>query len=320
MSTPLVSILIPCFNCATWVARAVQSALDQTWEPKEVIVIDDGSTDNSWQVIRSFGSAIRAQQQVNQGPAKTRNRLLALSRGNWLQYLDADDELTPDKIERQIEYCHLGDVLYGSMQMIWFDGIAPIRQTEKRAVSQIDAWAGWFRWLYPNPGAFLFRRDLLKQIGGWDESYKLLCEDYALLSRLLFVKACLVATPDAWSIYRQWSNTQSVNKYEAEIAEVRLGLMLQVAQRLEEQDELNVERKRAFLESAFPIVRNLYAFNPETGVRAWARLRDAACPLVPPSACTPAAYRCLYRLFGFVVAERMAAFRRNLLHTSGSRL
>ena len=161
MSEPLVSILIPCFNCSTWVDKAIQSALRQTWKRKEIIVMDDGSQDDSWRVVNSFGAAVRTERQANQGPTMTRNRLLAISRGDWIQFLDADDELAVDKIARQMEHRHLGDVLYGSMRLVWFDGIRPVKQHEKNAEPQADAWAAWFQWKYPNPDAFLFRRDLM---------------------------------------------------------------------------------------------------------------------------------------------------------------
>ena len=96
---PFVSILIPCFNAERWIGIAIESALAQTWRMREIIVIDDGSTDGSREIIRSFGDRIRFEARPNRGGNATRNQLLALSRGDWLQYLDADDYLLPEKIE-----------------------------------------------------------------------------------------------------------------------------------------------------------------------------------------------------------------------------
>ena len=78
--TPLVSILIPCYNAQQWVGDAIRSALAQTWPNKEVIIVDDGSTDDSLAVIRSFGSAIRFETGPNRGGNVARNRLLELTR------------------------------------------------------------------------------------------------------------------------------------------------------------------------------------------------------------------------------------------------
>ncbi len=319
MSEPLVSILIPCFNCSTWVDKAIQSALRQTWKRKEIIVMDDGSQDDSWRVVNSFGAAVRTERQANQGPTMTRNRLLAISRGDWIQFLDADDELAVDKIARQMEHRHLGDVLYGSMRLVWFDGIRPVKQHEKNAEPQADAWAAWFQWKYPNPDAFLFRRDLMERVGGWDPRYKLLCEDYALLSRLLFAGARLTPTPEAWSLYRQWGPTQSVIRYENQLAEIRFELMLEVAKRLEEQGELTGKRRSAFQDNAFLTVRNLYKTSPETGKLAWSRLRNQAHSYIPSFRCVPSAYRLLYQCLGFVGAEKVAGWRRSLFRALASR-
>src|SRR5260370_29187993 len=97
----LISILIQYLNAERWVGQAVESALGQTWAEKEVIVVDDGSQDGSLDVIKSFGGLIRWETGPNRGGNVARNRLLELARGEWLQYLDADDYLLPLKIERQ---------------------------------------------------------------------------------------------------------------------------------------------------------------------------------------------------------------------------
>jgi glycosyltransferase involved in cell wall biosynthesis len=317
MSDPLVGILIPCFNCEAWIGQAIQSALNQSWKRKEILVIDDGSTDGSWQVINSFGAAIRCERHANQGPSVTRNRLLALSQGDWIQFLDADDELAADKIERQLEHRDVAQILFGSLKLVWFEGKVQTRQTETQAEFQEDDWSGWFKWAYPNPTACLFRRDLLEKVNGWDVRYKLLCEDYALLSRLLFAKARMAATPDAWSIYRQWSSTQSVNKHKAALAEIRLDLMLEVAGKLQEQGELKGERRKAFVDSAFGVVRTLYAFKPESGRRAWSRLKKIAGSFTPSPVYGSAAYRFLFRHFGFGMAERVSHLRRDSLTDAG---
>ena len=101
---PLVSILIPCYNAERWIAQAIESALAQTWAAKEVIVVDDGSTDRSLEIIQSFGDRIRSEAGKHRGGNATRNRLLELARGQWVQYLDADDYLLPEKVAHQMEF------------------------------------------------------------------------------------------------------------------------------------------------------------------------------------------------------------------------
>jgi len=99
---PLVSILIPAFNAEETIAATIQSAISQSWHPKEIIVVDDGSTDKTAQVARSFGSRIKFVSASNQGASAARNRAFSLCSGDYIQWLDADDELQQDKIERQL--------------------------------------------------------------------------------------------------------------------------------------------------------------------------------------------------------------------------
>jgi glycosyltransferase involved in cell wall biosynthesis len=100
---PLVSILIPAYNAEDWIAETIRSAISQTWPRTEIIVVDDGSKDRTAEVARQFASKqVVVVSQENQGAAATRNQALRLSQGDYIQYLDADDLLAPDKIEAQI--------------------------------------------------------------------------------------------------------------------------------------------------------------------------------------------------------------------------
>ena len=101
---PVVSILIPAYNAEKWVGAAIASALGQTWRQKEIIVVDDGSTDGTVVVARQFESkGVRLVTQANQGAAATRNKAFSLSRGDYIQWLDADDLLSPDKVSLQMQ-------------------------------------------------------------------------------------------------------------------------------------------------------------------------------------------------------------------------
>lgn len=100
---PLVSILIPAYNSEEWVASTIRSAIAQTWQRKEIIVVDDGSGDRTATVARQFASRdVAVLSTENQGAAAARNHAYRHSQGDYIQYLDADDLLAPDKIERQI--------------------------------------------------------------------------------------------------------------------------------------------------------------------------------------------------------------------------
>ena len=104
MTKPLVSILIPVYNADPWIAEALESALAQTWANKEIIVVNDGSTDDTLAIAQQFASrGVTVLSQENQGAAAARNEALNTSKGDYIQWLDADDILAPDKIERQLK-------------------------------------------------------------------------------------------------------------------------------------------------------------------------------------------------------------------------
>lgn len=100
---PLVSAVIPNYNYAQYVAEAIESALDQTYQNMEVIVVDDGSEDDSLKVLEKFGDRINVISKQNAGVSAARNAGVAASSGEYVAFLDADDAWLPKKIERQVE-------------------------------------------------------------------------------------------------------------------------------------------------------------------------------------------------------------------------
>ena len=101
---PLVSIIIPCFNHGCYLGDAVRSVLQQTYAPIEIIVVDDGSTDDTAKVAHSFGAAIRYVKKQNGGLSSARNKGIECAKGEFLGFLDADDCFYPTKIEKQVHF------------------------------------------------------------------------------------------------------------------------------------------------------------------------------------------------------------------------
>lgn len=99
----LVSVIIPAYNSETFITKAIDSVLSQSYPHIETIVVDDGSTDHTARVVRSYGDRIKYVYQDNQGHAKARNRGLQESRGEYCAFLDADDCWLPQKVELQVD-------------------------------------------------------------------------------------------------------------------------------------------------------------------------------------------------------------------------
>jgi len=97
-----VAMVVPAHNAEAWIRRAINSALNQTVRPAELIVVDDGSTDDTARMVRQYGEEVVYVHQENAGPSVARNRGIDLARSEWIAFLDADDEWLPHKTERQL--------------------------------------------------------------------------------------------------------------------------------------------------------------------------------------------------------------------------
>src|SRR3712207_1758560 len=103
MAQPLVSIVIPNYNYGRYLNQAINSVFDQLYHHIEIIVVDDGSTDESAEVLATYGNSIRVVQQRNQGVSAARNAGAEVACGDVLAFLDADDVWMPNKLQRQME-------------------------------------------------------------------------------------------------------------------------------------------------------------------------------------------------------------------------
>jgi glycosyltransferase involved in cell wall biosynthesis len=131
MKEPLVSILIPAYNSEKWISDALESAIAQTWPHKEIIVVNDGSKDRTAEVARRFSSkGVTVVSTENRGAAAARNHALQLSQGDYIQWLDADDLLAPDKIERQLAALPEGDNKRVLLSSQWTFFYHRIRRTQ----------------------------------------------------------------------------------------------------------------------------------------------------------------------------------------------
>lgn len=180
-----VSVLIPCYNVADYVADAVRCAVDQTYAPHEILCLDDGSTDGTWGVLqaleREHGGLVRASRGPNRGAPAARNALLEASEGSLIQFLDADDLIRPTKLERQVEIitCEHADVVAGSYRRQLLDGSARTLR-----VRTTNTWTSLLAGRLGITSSNLWRRSALKACGGWNTAWGS-SQEYELLFRLL---------------------------------------------------------------------------------------------------------------------------------------
>lgn len=170
VNTPLVSIVIPFYNEEAFVGTAIASALAQTYQRREVILVDDGSTDNGADVVRSFGSDVQLVRQSNRGGCVARNRGIELARGEFIQFLDADDLLFPEKLTRQVPMAqaHSYSLTYTDHQCRWMDRDGTM-EVRAMAVTDPDPFVFILRHKTLHTSGPLYHREWLLEIGGFQD-------------------------------------------------------------------------------------------------------------------------------------------------------
>ena len=201
MKTPLISVIITNYNYARYLPQGIDSVLAQTYGELEVIVVDDGSQDDSALVGRSYGDRIRFIQQANQGVSRARNRGVAESKGEFIAFLDADDTWAPDKLEKQARLL-ISDPQTGLVHC----GIQKINRDGVALESIVDGMEGSVaiemllferEVIYGFGSTGLIRRTVFDEIGGFDAELSTsadwdFCYRVAVQQRVGFIREPLV--------------------------------------------------------------------------------------------------------------------------------
>jgi len=161
---PLVSVIIPVHNCERYLAEAIESVLAQTYRPIEVVVVDDGSTDNSADIARSY-QEIHYIYQPHQGVAAARNVAIAAAQGEFIAFLDADDRWPSDKLRVQVEYLiehpHVGYTI-SRLQNFLAPGVNLPPRVKKSLLERDQI----------GLMTLVARRTVFEQVGGFDPGYR----------------------------------------------------------------------------------------------------------------------------------------------------
>ena len=202
--TPLVSVIIPVYNGDRYIVQAVESALRQTFTNLEIIVVDDGSTDRTQQVLQPYFDRIRYIYQENQGVAAARNIACQLAQGEFLAFLDADDYFLPSKLEKQLA-CFDHDPALDMVQTGWL----MVDETGKD-ISEMKPWQqapkldleSFIIFKCVRPSAMMLRRKWWEKLGGFNDNFPL-AEDLDFALRLTLKGCKAVWLEEILTCYRQ---------------------------------------------------------------------------------------------------------------------
>ncbi|NDV62325.1 glycosyltransferase family 2 protein [Puniceicoccales bacterium CK1056] len=215
MSASEISVIIPAFNREGLIGPTLESLLNQTIPAVEILVVDDGSTDQTAQVAASFGPSVRVIHQENQGPSAARNNGLRQSRGEFIHFFDSDDIAVPNKHEVQLKALEAGgaDIAYGPWIKGAFSGKTFIPSNgvlQQRGLPAGDLVKSLLCDWSIVPHACLFRRDIVERSGGFPDDL-FVGEDQFMFLRCLLAGAKVVHSPDTLELYRA-DNTDKITE------------------------------------------------------------------------------------------------------------
>jgi len=184
MNNPLISVIIPTYNRAWALGEALDSVLAQTYPAVELIVVDDGSTDETPDLLARYGDALRVLTLENGGVSRARNHGISASTGEFIAFLDSDDRWLPDKLAEQAAFFKATpEALICQTEEIWIRNGKRVNPCKHHKKPSGDIFEASLHLCLVSPSAVMMRRSLLEDVGLFDESLPA-CEDYDLWLRI----------------------------------------------------------------------------------------------------------------------------------------
>ncbi|MBL7983254.1 MAG: glycosyltransferase [Flavobacteriales bacterium] len=313
-----VAVVIPCFNVAHHVEAAVRSVWAQTHTDIDLVAVDDGSTDDTLEVLRRLEQerpdALRVLSVPNGGACAARNEGLRATQGAYVQFLDADDTLVPEKIAGQVALCANGpDLIVGGFA----DRIGTNVTREVMPPGE-SAWMALIRTRLGTTSANLWKREALERAGGWNEDLAS-SQDYELAFRVL--KAGGQVSWDMRIVAHILKRSEGSISRTDEVGNWRRYIDLRVAVR-EHLQALDAVRYKAEIgevdQYLFRAIRMIGRNGPVEARELHGRIMPKGFVPLPGEALS-ASYALLYRWFGFRTAEVAAGALGNLRRLSGKR-
>jgi glycosyltransferase involved in cell wall biosynthesis len=265
----MISIITPCFNSELFIDRAINSVLAQTYKDWELILVNNNSTDKTLDILNSYQDRyperIRVFNETKKGAPAARNKGLKEAKGVWIQFLDADDEILPNKLTGQIE---LADKLHAGIVA------SPYRKQGTRGehyfsfdrmLYTTDVWSALIFSQMGITSSNLWKKELLLAVNGWDEN-QLASQEYDLMFRILKLNPVVAFDDRSLTIvhFGTWESvSRTVNEKKGRlILESRINLRLRIKQYLKENDLLTEGRSSLINKFIYDTLVRNYRFRP----------------------------------------------------------
>lgn len=283
---PLVSIIIPVYNKAAFVNQTLDSALEQTYPHTEIILVDDGSTDGSFEILKDYvekyPDRIVLIDQENQGVSSATDRGIHAAKGDYIQFLDADDLISPDKIEKQVQLLSgKSKKTLATCEWVNFtNDIQLFSRVPYGVFRDFDSGLDlllrfWNHQEMHQPGVYLTRRSLIEKAGPWDEGLTI-NQDGEFFTRVLLHAEQVLFEPEGKVYYRSPGKT-NVSQQKSEKAMRSLldsyRCYEREAMKFEDSERIRIALKKVyqkFIYDVFPqyphLVRDAEAYIKNLGV------------------------------------------------------
>lgn len=247
----MLSVIIPCYNSEKYVGRAIESVLKQTYANYEIILVDNNSSDNTTSIIYDYmkrhPDKIKVLHEYKKGAPAARNKGLYEAKGEWIQFLDSDDELLPDKLKQQMQLAHTSevDVVIGDTY-VYKEIKGKLEKTIRNTESE-DIWKGLLTSKLGITSANLWRKKALIAVGGWDEN-RSSSQEYDLLFRMIKAHANISFCTTPLTIVHITQNSISNSRNDDRIIEIlsnTINLRLEIKEYLTSKNKLTKKLNRS---------------------------------------------------------------------------
>jgi glycosyltransferase involved in cell wall biosynthesis len=308
---PLVSVVIPCYNALQWLSLTIKSVIEQNVDGVEIIVIDDGSTDGSSDIVAKEFPEVHLIRTSNQGPSRARNLGMQASHGQFIQFLDADDLLASGKLKLQLEALNQtnDDVAYGAWQYLvkQSDGTFKLGNIVSRKI-QTDPEVELFTDFWCPPAAYLFRRSIVEKTGGFRENLPVIQDARFVLDCALY-GGRFIYTEKISGYYRVHSASQVSKKSHIDFNRDVLRNAIQIEQWWKDHGGITSSRLKALMKVYGYVARSSFEKDRTTFEMAYHRLKKLKPRYIPEH---PALLSLTSRIVGYRNAEFVALGYRTI--------
>ena len=311
--TPLVSVLIPCYNAQRFISETIESVLSQTWGNLEIIVVDDGSTDGSARELERFSdNRVRVVRQTNRGQTAALNTALAHANGDFIQYLDADDLISPHKIELQMHrLAERTDCVASAEWGRFYNDPKETRFVKEPVWQDLDP-LDWLATARANgqdmmfPALWLLPRAIVQRTGPWREDLSL-NNDAEYFTRALLNAKRVLFCEGAQCHYRSGiigslSGQKTAKAWTSQYA------VLDLCESYVRAREDSERVRRGFALSWQHLAHACYPYDSGMAERALQRARTLHSVEIRPDGGT--AFHLVTQLFGWRIARKIQAMRK----------